>query len=392
MTEIEQVLRSIYYDPSNPASFTTVEKLYNAAKEFLPKLTLNDVTKWLTGELTYTLHKSVRRRFKRNPIVVEHIDQQWEADLVDMQEFASQNNGNNYILTVVDVMSKYAWVKELKDKRMKSIVHAFESIFKDKRLPKFIRTDQGKEFVNKEFKKFLKECGVHHFTSKNQTIKCAIVERFNRTLKDRMYKYFTANGNRIWFDVLPELVSAYNNSKHRTIRMTPVEASESKNEILFKNMYGFDNIEELYKVKDEHRLKEGDVVRKTYKLGPFDKSFYPNWTDKTYKVNAIAKEPVKAMYKIEDEKKEIDKQRYYPEEIQKITENLYRVEKIINRKTVGGKKMCLVKWLNYPDSFNSWVEEKNIVNIKQNRKRKVNEKRAIDEKQKISISDTSKSL
>ena len=370
---MEQVLRSIYYDPSNPASFSTIEKLYTAAKEFLPKLNLDDVTKWLSGELTYTLHKSVRRKFERNPIVVEHIDQQWEADLVDMQEFSSQNNGNNYILTVIDVMSKYAWVRALRNKKMKTIIEAFESIFIHERLPRYLRTDQGKEFVNKKFKKFMKEeCAIYHFTSKNQTIKCAIVERFNRTLKERMYKYFTANGNRIWIDVLPELVSAYNNSKHRTIKMTPVEASESKNDILFKNIYGCENIEELYKNEKENKIKEGDIVRKAYKLGPFDKSFYPNWTDKTYKVNAVAKEPVKAMYKIEDEKNIEDKQRYYPEEIQKITENLYRVEKIIDRKTVEGKKLCLVKWLNYPDSFNSWIEEKNIINIKQNiRKRKL---------------------
>src|ERR1700712_4630359 len=133
---MESVLKKIYYDASHPAGFSTAENLFKAAKEELPNLNINEVKDWLSGELTYTLHKPIRRKFKRNPIIVEQIDQQWEADLVDMQEFDSKirnrkkrlNSGYNYILTVIDVLSKYAWAVPLKDKRAISIVNAFNTI------------------------------------------------------------------------------------------------------------------------------------------------------------------------------------------------------------------------------------------------------------------------
>ena len=363
INEIEKVLRFIYYDPSHPASFSTAEKLFEASKEFIPTITLNDVKKWLSGELTYTLHKPIRRHFKRNPIIVEHIDQQWEADLVDMREFSKKNKNFNFILTIIDVLSKYAWAVPLKDKTQKSVVKAFEQIFKLGRFPKFIRTDQGKEFLNKEFKNLLEKYHIYHFTSKNQTIKCSIVERFNRTLKGKMYKYFTSKGTRIWYNILDKLVLAYNNTKHKTIKMTPTEAMDSTNSILFKNVYGFDSIEDLYSKNNKVNFKPADTVRKSYNPGPFDKSFYPNWTDKTFKIETMSKQPIKAMLNIKDEKEVREKQRFYPEELQKITENLYRIEKIIKSKKSKGKKQYFVKWIGYPNTYNSWVNDEDMVNL-----------------------------
>ena len=335
MSDIEKVLRTIYYDPSNPASFSSPENLYYAAKSLLPKLSINDVRKWLSGEFTYTLHKPIRKNFLRNKIIVEHIDQQWEADLVDMQEFKSQNNDHNYILTVIDVMSKYAFAVPLKNKKMATIVEAFKEIFERGRKPKFLRTDQGKEFLNSVFKKFLRNQNVFHFTSKNQTIKCAIIERFNRTLKSRMFKYFTSQGTRKWIDVLENLILAYNSNKHRSIKMTPIEASSSKNSEIFRNLYGAENLLELLKnhydnqneLESDDQLEEGDIVRKQYKIGPFDKSYYPNWTDREFKIISKSSDQDIPLYRIENEEQKQEKQRFYPEEVQKITPNLYRVEK-----------------------------------------------------------------
>ena len=177
-----------------------------------------------------------------------------------------------------------------------------------------------------------------------------------------MYKYFTSKGTKKWFDILPELISSYNNTKHRTIKMTPTEASDSKNDILFKNIYGVENVEELYKIKKhKSKLSTGDLVRKAYKPEKFDKSFYPNWTDRTYTVDTVADEPFKPLYNIIDEDKVKEKQRFYPEEVQKITQNLYRIERILKKRRVNGKEQYFVKWLNYPDSFNSWIEDENLV-------------------------------
>jgi hypothetical protein len=358
--ELENVLYGIYYDQSNPNSYSTAQKLYKAAKEHLNKLTFKQVKDWLSAQFTYTLHRPVRRVFTRNPIIVECVDQQWEADLVEMQEYKRVNNGYRYILTVIDVMSKYSWAEPMKNKTGIEMVRVFKHIINNGRKPFYLRTDQGKEFLNKDFKALLKENNIHHFTSKNKDIKCAIVERFNRTLKGRMFKYFTAKGTRVWYNVLDDLLIAYNNSKHRTIKMTPVEALETDNSELFKNLYGFKTLEDLYKVTNKPKLNINDTVRRKYERGPFDKSFFPNWTDQIFTITDKSDQLKKPVYKVQNQEKEIQKQRYYPEEIQKVSENLYRIEKIIRRRTRNGIKECLIKWLNYPHNYNSWVKETEI--------------------------------
>ena len=270
------------------------------------------------------------------------------------------------MLTVIDVMSKYAWGVPLKNKTQQSVVEAFEKIFKEGRIPRYIRTDQGKEFNNKQFKKMAKDYELYHFMSKNQTIKCAVVERFNRTLKSRVVKHFTSTGVNNWVDTLADHLTSYNNIKHRTIKMTPVEASNTYCKILFKNIYGVGSVSELYEKKQKSfDLESGDKVRKAYKQGPFDKSYFPNWTDRVYEIEKTTKEPEKPMYFIKDENDVKEKQRFYPEEIQKITENLYRVEKILNERIQDGKKQYFVKWLNYPEQFNSWIDDDDLVS-KQN--------------------------
>ena len=237
-----------------------------------------------------------------------------------------------------------------------SIVKAFANIFKSGRKPIFIRTDQGKEFKNVTFSNFTKNEGIHHFTSNTKDVKCAIIERFNRTLKARMYKYFTAKGTRRYVDVLDDLVTAYNSSYHRSIKMRPIDVSQANGAQVFQNLYKVTTMRELIQRKAKSSLKTDDLVRKQYELKPFDKSYYPNWTDQTFNVQSVFKGVNKPVYKIDDN----SKQRFYPEQVQKIKETLYRVENIIRRRTIKGKKQCYVKWLNYPNEFNSWINESDI--------------------------------
>ena len=358
--EVENILKGIYYDIKNPAGFSSFEKLFKAAKQHDKNLKRKDAKNWWIGEITPTLHKTVRRNFKRNPIIVEAIDQQWEADLVDMQEFEKDNKNFKYFLTVIDCLSKYAWAIPIKNKKAESICEAFKKIFNDGRYPTYIRTDQGKEFLNKNFKQFLKKYGVYHFTSTNKDIKCAIVERFNRTLKTRMHKFFTARGTRNWIDNINDFVSAYNDSFHRTIKRTPNEAIESKNIDLIRTVYKVDDIS-LLTPKKSSNLEMNDTVRIAYEKKPFDKSYYPNWTDTIQKIEKVTEKTNAPMYGIENQE-----QKYYPEQIQKVRENLTRIEKILKTRKRNGKKQLYIKWLNYPDNYNSWIDETDLYDLRQN--------------------------
>jgi transposase InsO family protein len=354
-----QILSSIYYDTKNKASFGGAQKLYIEAKILKPDLKLNQVKDWLSGELTYTLHFTARRKFKRNKILVNGIDEQWEADLVDMREFSKQNENYNYILTVIDCFSKYAFAVPIKNKAGVELVEAFKKTF-IKRKCFVLRTDRGTEFLNRNVQSFLKQQEVEHITSFNQDIKCAIVELFNRTLKSKMFKFFTAKGIRRYIDELPNFLISYNNSKHRTIKMAPPELNKQNEKLVFKNIYGVCSLRDAivkHKKSAKTTLKTGDKVRKKYDIKAFDKGYYPYWTDQLFTIEKTIKGDNKPYFRVKDYSGNIVHQRFYPEELQKVTENLHRIEKVLKTRIKRGKTEYFVKWLNYPSNYNSWVTD-----------------------------------
>ncbi|KAK3093243.1 hypothetical protein FSP39_013116 [Pinctada imbricata] len=172
--ETSKILSKKYYDPKHPGSYGGVKSFKKALGNL--KVKEQDVSDWLMTQDTYTLHKPVRRSFKRRKVLVAVIDQQWQADLVDLQSIAKYNDGYKYLLTCIDVLSKYAWVIPLRDKTGKTLVEAFKAIFKSGRTPRQLQTDKGSEFTNRNFQSFLRENDVHFFTTENEDIKASIAE------------------------------------------------------------------------------------------------------------------------------------------------------------------------------------------------------------------------
>ena len=184
----EKLLHNIYYTPSAAGSFGGLKPLFREAKKQVKTLKLGDVSRWLSDQDAYTLHRPARIHFKRNKTVVSKVDAQWQADLVDMQQYARHNNGYKYILVCIDILSKYGWVKALKGKTGKEVASAFEAVFKqDGRKPDKIQTDRGGEFLNKPVTGLFKKYGILHFVTNNE-VKAGVVERFNRTLKTKMWR------------------------------------------------------------------------------------------------------------------------------------------------------------------------------------------------------------
>jgi len=208
-------LGKVYYDPKHAAGFGSVAKLVKTSKH-----KKRDVEDWLSGQDTYTLHKPARKRFPRNPYTVTNIDDVWEMDLADLSSLSRYNDKHKYLLNIIDVFSRYAWSVPLKDKTGTSITTSLKSLFQNRK-PITIQTDKGTEFVNKTVQQYLKRQGVTFHTTHNPDIKAAIIERFNRTLKTKMYKYFTKNNTYRYLDVINKLLTSYNNSVHSTIGMPP---------------------------------------------------------------------------------------------------------------------------------------------------------------------------
>ena len=171
----------------------------------------------LQRDVGYTLHKPTRRRFPTLPVLVFGPDEQWAADLVEVQSLAKDNKGNQYLLSVIDVFSKYAWVEPLKAKTGAAVTQAFEKVLRRAlgRTPLKLQTDDGKEFYNKTFRGLITRRGIPHFSTAGDT-KASVVERFNRTLKQRLYRYFTVENTLSFVSVLPEIVQGYTRSHHRS--------------------------------------------------------------------------------------------------------------------------------------------------------------------------------
>ena len=148
--------------------------------------------------------------------------------IVEMQQFSKWNKGYKYLLVVIDVFSKYGWIVPLKNEQGETVKEAFQSIFKDGRKPQFLWTDKGSEFYNKHVKDLLAKNKVTLYSTENQE-KSSLVERWNRTIKNKMWKQFTIQGNTQYLDMLPKILKQYNNIEQSSIKMTPTEASNKKN-------------------------------------------------------------------------------------------------------------------------------------------------------------------
>ena len=299
--------------------------------------------------LSEELHKSKRKNYPRRKIIVNHIDEIFAADLVEMQKFAKLNRGYRYLLTCIDIFSKFSWVIPLKDKKGITIKNALQKIF-NKRKPKFLWTDNGKEFYNKQVQDLLNENNIKLYSTNNSEIKSAVVERFNRTFKNMMYKKFTENNNTIFYNILDELVNNYNNKYHSTIKMSPIEASTKINEKKIKNIYNFEKTKKLGK------FKIGDRVRISLEKNIFEKGYETNWTQEIFVIYDIKYSNVPYYY-LKDLNNEKLQGTFYEQELQKTKQDdLYTIEKIL--KTNENK--VYVKFKGYSNDFNQWVNKSDI--------------------------------
>ena len=299
--------------------------------------------------LSKELHKPKRKNYLRRKIIVNHIDEIFAADLVEMQKFSKINKGYRYLLTCIDIFSKYAFAIPLKDKKGITIKNALQKIF-NKRKPKFLWTDNGKEFYNNQVNDLLEKNNIKLYSTNNSEIKSSVIERFNRTFKNMMYKKFTENNNTIFYNIIDKLVNEYNNKYHRTIKMTPVEASKKINENKIKQIYNFEKTNKIAK------FKIGDHVRISLNKNIFEKSYETNWTEEIFVIYDIKYSNVPYYYLKDLNDEKLDGT-FYEQELQKTNLTLYVIEKII--KTKNDK--LFVKWRGYNNLFNSWINKKDVI-------------------------------
>ena len=164
----------------------------------------------------------------------------------------------------------------MKTKQGQELVKAFQTILSSGRKPLKPQTDQGTEFLNRLFQKFFRDNNIDFFTV-NSGLMASVVERFNRSFKGKMYKYFTAKNTLTYIDVLPQLLSSCNNTYHRSIKMKPTQVTKSNEAKVWETLYGDDVHKPV-----RYRFAVGDRVRISKAKRLFEKSYLPNFTARTF--------------------------------------------------------------------------------------------------------------
>ena len=274
-----------------------------------------------------------------------------------MQLLSKYNKGIRFLLCVIDIFSKYAWVVPLKDKKAISIAKAFQIILKQSNSrqrakgtsaryvkPNKIWVDKGSEFCNAYFKKWLRDNDIGMYSTHNEG-KFVVAERFIRTLKSKIYKYMISISKNVYIDKLDDIVDEYNNTCHTTIKMKPADVKDNT----------YINADKEINNKDP-KFKVGDRVRISKYKNIFAKRYMPNWSEEVFVIKKV-KNTFPWTYVINDLNGEEISGTFYEKELQKTNQEEFRIEKVIKSK---GNKIY-VKWKGYNNSFNSWIDKASLV-------------------------------
>ena len=323
-TEADKVLRDKAYDiASNPeydryqrglASmvYKFFDKKYTAGPTAKPssleRSSLDRMGSGIASSsiLADELHKPVIKKFNKRKVYSQFRDNIWGVDLADMQSLSRKNKSIKYLLCAIDLYSKYAFVIPLKDKKGISILNALNKIIKQSnRKPNKIWVDQGSEFYNKNFKKWLSDNGIIMYSTYNEG-KSVVAERFIRTLKSKLRKHMTATSKNVYYDVLDDIVNKYNNTKHSAIKMKPIDVKDNINKRVYVDEHN----------EKDSRFKVGDRIRISKFKNMCAKGYTPNWSKEIFIADKI-NDTVPYTYNLKDLNDEKIIASFYDRELQK---------------------------------------------------------------------------
>ena len=226
------------------------------------------ITDFLRRNPSKSLFKQVRRKFPRRKIRAFYPFHIMMSDTINYRNYAFPANRHfKYIMVLIDVFSKKAWAQPMKRMTEIDSTIAMQTMIDQlPDLPKIIITDLGTEYYNSKMNNLMIQFGIKHYSLRGPHKAC-VAERFIRTLKGRLEKYFWDKRTRNWVDVLQQFISNYNNTYHRSIKMAPNEVNDENRRQIFETLYP--DVKELTAT----RLKKGDLVRILVNKNIFEKGY-----------------------------------------------------------------------------------------------------------------------
>jgi len=316
----------------------------------IPGLKKSDVKLFLQGQYAYTRHRPTQKNFPKRTVIAVNINDVYQMDLVDLQKFAEYNDGVKHILTVIDCFTRYAMVVTLKSKKPDEVIDALVKCFKEYGIPLKVFTDKGTEFLNRMVKSFLKELGVQQWYSYNPG-KAVQAERFNRTLKERLWVYLTDRNNYRYVDVLDDVVKSYNATIHSSTGFAPAEVGDDDVQTILDRMPhpGIPNKKPAYEVEDKVRVSVEKLT--------FEKGYEARYSEMIFKIVELRTSGSHYLYRIADLADNGEPGWFYEKELSKVVidrHERHRIAKIIRERKYKGRLQYLVSWIGYPAAFDSW--------------------------------------
>lgn len=322
MRGIDKILKTLYFSPEKPSSFGSPLRLFKAASKLNSNISLEMVHKWLTKQPAYTIHRDSRLKFPRRKVIVNGTRIQYQADLLDVSPLSRENDRNRYLLTVIDCFSRLATAIPVTSKQAPVVSLALKKAFKNLGgSPIKLQTDDGMEFKGKYTQDYLKkELGVQKWFASFQEIKAQIVERFNRTLRGKLQKYFEASQSLRYIEVLPKLLQGYNDTVHSALKVySPSQVNEKNQNKIFEIQYR----KYLDEKKKRRKFDFHDVVRVTgYRATFFKKGTANNFTPHLFVITDIDDKTNPPTYRLKAwEDSEAITGMFYESELQKVDQD-----------------------------------------------------------------------
>lgn len=326
------------------------EKLYKTLTERYGGFSRADVESFLANSQTNQLHTVPKVQKVHQPIVTKSVGERWQTDLIDLNDIKGYNHQYRYVLTIIDLFSKYAWAFALTKKDGDRVYLKFEKLFEEHK-PHILQSDNGSEFITTKLKKLLEDKGIKQILSSAYSPRSnGAIERFNRTLKQMIFKLITENNSKHFVTLLDEIVKNYNNSYHSTIKNIPSKVFFSESKRLITKT-GKNIVEKAEKMIDNDKplIKKGDQVRISKmteadaRKNKFEKKYVQNWSDSLFEVVSVSR--INKNYKLKNiETGEVLSKRYYQDQLLKIDKNkLIKAEKVKETRVDTGKTIGITK-------------------------------------------------
>ena len=364
MVTKNEALYRLYQTSKEPNSFTGVKGLLENARKIDPNITRKDVQSFLEKQDSYTLHKITRKNFNRRKVLAPKPGIIASCDLADMSNLSTFNNGIKYILIFIDVFSRLCQAVPVKNKDGRTIVNALRFILELGHFNRLCRlnSDEGKEFYNHHVNQLLKSKGIILYSVSSREIKASLAERLIRTIKAKLYRYMTHNNTKKYIDILPDIIESYNNSPHSSIgnKQTPLQVHNLTSPLSIKKQFFH-----MYKnsqtksSKTSSMLHVGQYVRiaDEHRNSKFRRGYTVQNTIEIFKVRHIDSSQKPTVYNLEDLNGNPITGIFYRDELTPThLPKVFHID-VLKSKSIKGRKKYFVRWRGYPDSFNSWIDQ-----------------------------------